>query len=89
MAKKDAPEVDQDDKPQAPQPKKLPTGLDEHAVNVFAAIGLKDVPENVVTIYREFKRRKDSIQPGRLSPEGFATVLVLADVIDKRIALEE
>ncbi len=83
------PEVDEQ-KPTVPAPKMVvPTGMDEFAVSVLIAMGYKDIPESVSTMYREFKRRKDLVQPGRLSPEGFATVALLADLYDQKINVKK
>lgn len=57
------------------------TRVDEFDVNMFAAMGHKDLlPDSTVTIYNEFKRRKDMIHPSRLTPEGFAFVSILGDM---------
>ena len=60
--------------------------IDEYAIGVFESIGIKGrLPDSLVSMYLEFKTRKDRMTPGNLSPEGFAMVLVLADLSDGKI----
>ena len=65
------------------------TRVDEFAVEVFrSALGYEGrLPDKLVVLYNEFKRRKDSMQPGRMSPEGFAFVDLLAAITDSRLKL--
>jgi len=57
----------------------METRVDEFAISVFQSMGYKGLlPDTLVQTYNNFKRHKDRLHPGRLSPEGFATVLVLA-----------
>ncbi len=67
-----------DAKPGAPQEEE--TRVDEFALSVFHVMGYKEgrLPDTLVSCYNEYKRRKDSIQPGRLSPEAFAFVSMLS-----------
>jgi len=61
--------------------------LDEYAQSIFPVMGYPGkLPDSMIRIYREFKRRKDSFQPGRLTPEGFATVIMLSDLTDGRFS---
>lgn len=54
---------------------------DEFARGVFASLGYGDEPpQHVIKAYLKFKRYKDVLQPGRLSPEGFAFVACLAEI---------
>jgi hypothetical protein len=62
------------------------TRVDDFAVGMFTALGITGkLPDSIVEFYNEVKRRKDRLQPGRLSPEGFAFVSILADLIDEKI----
>lgn len=55
--------------------------VDEHALSVFECLGYKGrLPDDLVSIYNEFKRRKDMLQPGRVSAEGFAFIVLLVDL---------
>jgi hypothetical protein len=57
----------------------LETRVDEFAIGVFGTMGYKGrLPDKLVESYNNFKRVKDHMHPGRLSPEGFATVIALA-----------
>ncbi len=59
------------------------TRVDEFAVGQFAAMGHDTLlSETTVRVYKEFKLRKDRLHPSRLTPEGFAFVDMLADIID-------
>jgi hypothetical protein len=52
--------------------------VDEFADGVFKALGFKDpLPEGLVWRYQQVKRVRDSIQPGRLSPEAFGIIVML------------
>jgi len=60
--------------------------IDEFAVSMFAAMGYKGLlSDNIVMVYKSFKGRKDKMQAGRLSPEGFAAVAVIGDMLDGKI----
>jgi len=66
------------------------TRIEPFAVQSFSEIGYKGkLPNSIVKIYKEFKRRKDILQPGRLSPEGFAYVSLLADLCDDKFSVKE
>lgn len=66
------------------------TRVDEFAIGQFAAMGHAGLlPANTVRIYNEFKLRKDRLHPGRLTPEGFAFVDLLADIISSRFKATE
>jgi len=60
--------------------------IDENGVDAFKAMGYTTrLSKNAVMAYREFKAKKDKIQPGRLTPEGYAFVAVIADMFDGKI----
>jgi hypothetical protein len=55
--------------------------VDEFARGIFHALGFGDnPPEHIAEMYHTYKRVKDIMQPSRLSPEGFATVVMLAEL---------
>lgn len=55
--------------------------IDQAAISMFGALGYKGrLPDKLVQTYNEFKRVKDRIQPGRLTAEGYAFVIVLSGV---------
>jgi hypothetical protein len=59
--------------------------MDEHAESQYEAMGYDlPLPDAVVRTYLEFKRQKDILQPGRLTPGELVTVLFLAGFIDKQ-----
>ena len=65
------------------------TRVDEFAIDIFATLGYTGrLPDTLVRTYNEFKRRKDRQQPGRLSPEGFAFVDMLACMTDNKLDLQ-
>ena len=50
--------------------------IDEFAADTFLTLGFKKpFPPLLVYSYHAFKAVRDKLQPGRLSPEGFATVV--------------
>jgi hypothetical protein len=60
--------------------------VDEFAISIFETMGLSGrLPDTLVEVYNEYKRRKDKMMPGRISPEGFAFILLIADWADGRI----
>jgi hypothetical protein len=61
--------------------------IDDHGESVFQSIGL-NLSDNGVAIYNRFKRVKDQIAPGRLSAEGFATIVILAELADGKLDLK-
>lgn len=47
--------------------------IDEFAAEVFKSMGFGEVlPDALVADYKVFKRYKDMLRPGQVSPEGFA-----------------
>ncbi len=63
------------------------TRIDEFAIGQFAAMGHETVlSDTTVQLYNAFKLRKDRLHPSRLTPEGFAFVDLMADILDGRIA---
>ena len=59
-------------------------GIDEVAVQSFEAIGFKHpFPPELVSTYRKFKLVRDRLTPGRLSPEGFAAVVLITEMVQK------
>jgi len=61
-----------------------------YAVSIFESMGYKGrLPDTLVKIYLAFKKRKDRVLPGRLTPEGFALVLLLADMTDGKEEFSE
>ena len=62
---------------------KTETRIDEFSVSMFAAMGYKELlSDNMIMVYKSFKSRKDKMQAGRLTPEGFAAVAVIGDMFD-------
>lgn len=52
--------------------------VDEFAISQFERLGYKNqLPDELVRIYNDYKRVKDTLNPGRLSAEGFALVVSL------------
>jgi hypothetical protein len=67
----------------------LDARVDEYAATVFAAMGQPTpLPKSLVAAYQRLKAIKDHIHPGRLSPEGFAFVVLLSDINDQRVSLD-
>lgn len=55
--------------------------VDEFARSIFELLGYPhDTPDHVAIAYHRFKKLKDKMQPGRLSPDGFAMVVCLAEM---------
>ena len=64
------------------------TRIDEFAIQAFQSMGFNErLTDNMVTIYKAFKGSKDRLHPGRVSPEGFATIAVLAGMADGTIKM--
>lgn len=62
--------------------------IDDFGVAAFERMGYTGrLPDSLVQIYKQFKLRKDALVPGRVSPEGFAFMTVLSDMVDRRIEL--
>ncbi len=60
------------------------TEIDDFAQEYLIAMGFNTRPSKTfVKIYKEFKRRKDSVHACRLTPEGMATVVMLAQMAEK------
>ena len=75
--------------PKAPE-KKEEKRIDPFAVEAFRLLGYTvPLPDSVVAAYLEVKRRKDILQPGRMSPEGFALVAILADLNDGKFSFKK
>ena len=60
---------------------------DEHAKEMFKAMGYTDLPVSLINIYKAFKFKKDKLVPGKLSAEGFAFIAILAEVAEGKIDL--
>ena len=61
----------------------IETRVDEFASSMFKSMGYQGrLPDSLVSCYNEFKRRKDVIQPGRMTPEGFVCVTMLASLVE-------
>lgn len=66
------------------------TRVDDFAIEMFKMIGHNTLlSETTVWVYQEFKRRKDRIHPGRLSPEAFAYIDMLAGMLDGTLSFTE
>lgn len=56
--------------------------VDEFAIGIFERLGYEGrLPDGLAEVYNEFKRSKDRLNPGRLSVEGFATVVTLYGLV--------
>lgn len=63
--------------------------IDENGAKAFQSMGYKTrLSDNAVMLYKSFKSKKDRLQPGRLTPEGYAFIAVLADMSDGKLKLE-
>ena len=64
------------------------TRVDATARHAFEILGYQGrLPDSLVKVYGEFKQRKDALQAGSLTPEGFACVDMLAALHDRRLKL--
>jgi len=54
--------------------------IDEFARSIFAHLGYDEITQTMADVYMRFKRIKDSQQTGRLTPEGFALVVVVSEL---------
>lgn len=63
--------------------------IDEFAITSFHTMGYDHLTDNMVKIYKAYKRKKDRMQAGRLSPEGLAFVAILADLSDGTLITKE
>jgi len=67
----------------APPPAYCDDRIDDFATKGFQELGYAGrLPDTMVSLYKAFKRFKDRLQPGRLSPEGFAFIATLTEMID-------
>ncbi len=83
IAKKRDTNLPEDEAPETPAHEDR---IDEFAIAGFERLGYTGrLPDSLVRVYTQFKRRKDALRPGRLSPEGFAFVTLIADLADRRI----
>ena len=58
--------------------------IDAIAIDHYSRLGYTGrLPDALVATHQEFKKRKDRIHPGPLSPESIVTVLFLAGMIEK------
>lgn len=62
--------------------------IEEFAISSFQVMGYTHLSNNMVKIYKEFKYRKDRVQPGKLTPEGLACVATIAALVDGTLDLE-
>jgi len=67
-----------------PKEKPADVTLEEHALAMFKGMGYDpaNLPASLVRYYSAFKRKKDILQPGRLSAEGFAFVAILSELTE-------
>lgn len=63
--------------------------IDEEGINAFQAMGYASLSDNMVLIYKEFKRRKDRLHPGRLTPEGYAFIAFLSEMMDGNLKFDK
>ena len=62
--------------------------VDEFAVGQFQAMGHKvALSDTTVKVYAEFKLRKDRLMPGRLTPEGFAFVDLMSEILEGKFTV--
>ena len=62
-----------------PRPTAEDERIDGFARGVFEGLGYESLPDELVESYLKFKGIKDRMHTGRLTPEGFATVVMLAN----------
>jgi hypothetical protein len=54
-------------------------GIDEYSISVFAALGVEEpFSEELINTYKKFKSLKDRLQPGFITPEGYAAIVLIA-----------
>ena len=70
---------------------KLENRIDEFAVSMFGQMGYdaNELPDSLVEVYQEFKRRHDILRPSRLTAEGLAFCSFMADMMDQKILLTQ
>jgi hypothetical protein len=62
-------------KPAAEPKAEKPLGV--FATDQFRQLGYDPAPVGLVQVYRVYKKAKDALAPGRLSSEGFASVVTI------------
>ena len=82
-----AKEKEDEDRKVAPPVVKGPQ-VDEMAATVFKSMGYAEISATLANTYLAFKRKKDAIRPGYLTPEGYAFVAILADLSEGKVALK-
>ena len=65
------------------------SAIDERALSVFKHLGYEVPSETLARVYVAFKKKKDAIQPGHLTPEAYAFVAFMADLIDGKFTAKE
>jgi len=64
------------------------TRIDDRAIDAFRGMGYTGrLSDNHILLYREFKLKKDRVQPGRLTLEGLVCVAILAEMADGNLEL--
>jgi hypothetical protein len=54
------------------------TRVDEFSIDIFKALGFSGrLPDGLVAIFNDYKRSKDTLNPGRASAEGYAAVVTI------------
>lgn len=53
--------------------------IDQRATDAFVDLGYNPIPEGLKALYVDFKRRKDIINAGPLTSEGFAYLSLVWD----------
>lgn len=56
--------------------------IDDHGREMFRGMGYEHLTDTQVGVYKEFRRRKDRIYPSKVTPEGFAFITMLVDMIE-------
>jgi len=76
---------------ETPTPKVIvESRIDEPAASAFKAMGYEaPLSDNMINFYKRFKRHRDMLQPSRLTPEGYATVAVLTDMVEGRVVIAD
>jgi len=75
---KNTPKNEEASKVEDPEPE-FEDRIDEYAIQNFEALGYTGrLPGSIVATYKRFKLDKDKIHPGRLTPEGFVSVVFFA-----------
>ena len=55
--------------------------IDEYAISAFGAMGFKGrLPDTMVELYQQVKRKSDMLRPGRLDPQIFALIAVFSSM---------